>query len=921
MIQFLTKVFGSKQQRDIKKLQPIVDKISSLENSVKALSDDQLKAKTDEFKKRLDAGETLDGLLPEAFAVVREASIRTLGQRPYDVQLMGGIVLHQGKIAEMRTGEGKTLAATMPVYLNALLGRGVHIATVNNYLAKRDAEWMGQIYKFLGLSVGVTLSQQEMLRADKKVGYQADITYGIAQEFGFDYLWDNMATRFEDKMQREFYYAIVDEVDSVLIDEARTPLIISGDRKDTSDLYKKINTLIPRLKGARKIDLDRSVGAKDKYAPVSVQEEYEKEYDYIIDDKSSARGTVALTERGIAQVEKLLNIENLYDHTNIDFANHVNQALTAHTLYKRDADYVVQNGQVIIVDEFTGRLQPGRRYEGGLHQALEAKERVKIEDETQTTASVSYQNYYRMYEKLAGMTGTAVTEDVEFGEIYKLSVVVIPTNEPMIRIGHPDVIYKTEDAKFRAAIEEIVKLHEMGRPVLAGAQNIETSERLSDLLKKRGIRHQVLNAKEHTREAEIIAQAGVPGTVTIATNMAGRGVDIILGGNPEGLARQNLRKQGIDLSTITQDSDEWKKELEEAEKICAANKEKVLEVGGLHILGTERHDARRIDNQLRGRSGRQGDPGSSRFYLSLEDELMRKFGGEKLAGWLDRAGMDEDIPIEHKWVSSAIEKAQHRVEQQHFETRKYLLKLDNVMDEQRKIIYEQRGMVLEGENLQEEILEMLENVVDKHLERFIPQGSDEWDVPGLIDWVKHTYIIDMAQWEPNPQNMSYDELRQKLVDSLHEAYEQREQEMGSETMQELEHLVMLDRLDRHWMDHLYDIDYLKEGIGYRGYEGKDPAIVFKNEAFQVFADMIERVKDEVTEYMFKAQLVTEAPIRSYAGKTKRGGTRRSLPFGSSPTAHTESAAQSIPGAPVKGIGRNEPCPCGSGKKYKKCCGR
>ena len=572
MTDFLTKIFGSKEQRDFKKLRPIVTEINSLESSMHALSDDQLRAKTDEFKRRLKEGATLDELLPEAFAVVREAAIRTLGQRPFDVQLMGGIVLHQGNIAEMKTGEGKTLAATMPVYLNALLGRGVHIATVNNYLAKRDAEWMGKIYRFLGMSVGVTLSSHEMTREEKRLAYQADITYGIAQEFGFDYLWDNiMANRIEDKVQREFYYCIIDEVDSVLIDEARTPLIISGDRTDTSDLYKTINRIIPRLKGENKSELEKR-GIE--------REEYEEKYDYIIDDKSSTRGTASLTEAGVAKVEKLLGIGNLYDHTNIDFAHHVTQALTAHTLYKRDVDYVVQDGQVIIVDEFTGRLQPGRRYEGGLHQALEAKEHVRIEEETQTTASVSYQNYYRMYEKLAGMTGTAATEANEFGDIYKLGVVVVPTNEPMIRIDHPDVIYKTETAKFRAVINEIKQLHQLGRPILAGTANIETSERLSSLLKKERIQHQVLNAKEHTREAEIIAQAGLPGNVTIATNMAGRGVDIMLGGDPEGLARQNLRREGVDLSKLTTDSEEWMEALQKAEKICATAKEKILSLGG-----------------------------------------------------------------------------------------------------------------------------------------------------------------------------------------------------------------------------------------------------------------------------------------------------------------------------------------------------
>ncbi|HIE29242.1 TPA: preprotein translocase subunit SecA, partial [Candidatus Poribacteria bacterium] len=575
------------------------------------------------------------------------------------------------------------------------------------------------------------------------------------------------------------------------------------------------------------------------------------------------------------------------------------------------------------VDEFTGRLQPGRRYEGGLHQALEAKEHVRIEEETQTTASVSYQNYYRMYEKLAGMTGTAATEANEFGDIYKLGVVVIPTNEPMIRIDHPDVIYKTEAAKFRAVINEIKQLHELGRPILVGTANIETSERLSRLLKKERIQHQVLNAKEHTREAEIIAQAGLPGNVTIATNMAGRGVDIMLGGDPEGLAKQNLRREGVDLSKLTTDSEEWLEALQKAEKICRSDKEKILSLGGLHILGTERHESRRIDNQLRGRSGRQGDPGSSRFYLSLEDELMRKFGGERLSRWLDRAGMDEDVPIEHKWVSSAIEKAQRRVEQQHFEVRKQLLKLDDAMNEQRHIIYEQRDMVLKGEDLKGEILQMLEDIVDERLETFLPKNIEEWDIDGLIDWVKHTYTIDISRWDTKPEKMAYDDIREKLLDSLYETYEKREQEMGSEMMRELERIVMLDRIDRNWMDHLYNIDYMKEGIWLRGYEGKDPVIVFKNESFNIFGEMIARIKEEVTEYMFKAQLVKEAPARPRRRTTHRQGPsarRARQPFGSTPTAHSPTPRH-IPGAPAEKIGRNEPCPCGSGKKYKKCCGR
>jgi preprotein translocase subunit SecA len=869
----LAKVFGTKHERDVKKLQPLVDQINSLEPSLKVLSDEQLRAKTDEFRARLAEGEMLDDLLVEAYAVVREASVRTLGQRHYDVQVMGAIVLHQGKIAEMKTGEGKTLAATMPVYLNALTGRGVHVVTPNYYLAHRDSEWMGSIYRFLGLSVGLILNNmsvkgvklvsQEMSIEEKKQGYNADITYGVKDGFGFDYLRDNKAVHPDMRVQRELNYAIVDEVDFILIDEARNPLIISGRSHKSAELYYTINRIIPRLK---------------------------RDIHYQIDDKNTSRGTVMLTDEGIGQVEHLLGVGNLYDMQNIGMVHHVEQALAAHTLWKRDVDYVVKDGKVIIVDEFTGRLQPGRRWRDGLHQAVEAKERVRIEEENLSTARVTYQNYFRLYNKLAGMTGTAETEASEFSEIYSLDVVVIPTNKPMIRLDYSDVIYRTEREKFDAIIEEIVQMHNIGRPVLVGTRSIETSERLSEVLKKHHVPHHVLNAKYHEKEAEIISHAGESKAVTIATNMAGRGVDIALG-------------------------------------------ERVVELGGLHIVGTERHESRRIDNQLRGRSGRQGDPGSSRFYLSLEDELMRKFGSEKLSNAMEWLGMKEGIPIEHPWVTKAIENAQKRVEGYHFEMRKQILKYDDVRNTQRAVIYEQRNMVLEGEDLKDEILDMLEDVVDDYLDMYVAEGLDrsDWDVQGLADWVYQTFLVDISRWRPEPENLSYGEIREKLLKNLLDLYEERQEQMGSETMRKLERYVMLDRIDDHWVDHLYNMDYMEEGIHFQAYGHKDPLVEFKREGHEMFAAMIQKIKEEVVEYMFKVQLVEEPT--ALASRQQQQRQRRVSVAASSPrrraTAPVEgtslASTEANVGAPARGgsgkIGRNDPCPCGSGKKYKKCCGR
>jgi preprotein translocase subunit SecA len=836
----LSRVFGTKHDRDVKKVQPIVAQINELEPMIKKLTDEQLRAKTDEFKDRLQKGETLDDLLVEAFAVVREAAIRVLGQRHYDVQLIGGIILHQGKIAEMKTGEGKTLVSTLPSYLNALEGKGVHIVTPNYYLAARDSEWMGGIHRFLGLEVGLILN--DMTLEDKKKGYNADITYGVNDAYGFDYMRNNLAVHPDMRVQRELNYAIVDEVDFILIDEARTPLIISGRSDKSADLYYTVNRIVPRLI---------------------------KDVDYTIDDRNTSKGNVVLTEDGVVHVERLLNVTNLYDPANINFVHHVRQALTAHTIYKRDVDYVIAQGKIVIVDEFTGRLQPGRRWNDGLHQAIEAKEGVRIEEENLSTARITYQNYFRLYKKLAGMTGTAETEAAEFGEIYKLEVATIPPNVSMQRTDYPDVIYKTEKEKFEAIIDEIVSMRNSGRPVLVGTRSIDTSERLSKQLKQRHVLHHVLNAKYHDKEAEIIKDAGTRQAIVIATNMAGRGVDIALG-------------------------------------------EGVKELGGLHIIGTERHESRRIDNQLRGRAGRQGDPGSSRFYLSLEDELMQRFGSERLASAMEWLGVQEGTPIEHPWISKAIEGAQKKVEEHNFEIRKQVIKYDDVRNTQRTVIYEQRNMVLDGENLKDEIMDMIDEVIEDQLETYAAEKMDrsDWDIPGLIDWVRKTFLIDISRWDPKPDNLSHDELLEKLLKTLKEAYEQREEEVGPDTMRMFERLVMLDRIDDHWIENLYNMDYLEEGIGFVAYGQKDPLVEFKRESHKMFSDMIYSIKEEVVEYMFKVRLTSES-------EQKRPPQSRAPAQKGSASKDDDVATPQKSGKP----GRNELCPCGSGKKYKKCHGR
>ena len=922
----LRKVFGTKHERDVKRLQPNVVAINALEPQLKTLDDAALRAKTAEFRKRLEDGADVDDVLAEAFAVCREAARRALGMRHFDVQLIGGMVLHEGKIAEMATGEGKTLVATLPAYLNSLTGRGVHIVTVNDYLAKRDAQWMGPVYQALGLSVGVIQHEASFLYDPRFVtpdvrmtalrpcsrpeAYRADITYGTNNEFGFDYLRDNMRFYREELVQRELHYAIVDEVDSILVDEARTPLIISGPAEESTELYYKIDRIIPKLKRAATI-------VEGKLSEV----EATKEGDYIVDEKSKA---VALTEAGIASCERLLTVDNLYDPNNIDVLHHIQQALRAHALYKRDVDYVVKDGQVIIVDEFTGRMMPGRRWSDGLHQAVEAKEAVRIERENQTLATITFQNYFRMYDKLAGMTGTAETEAEEFAKIYKLDVVVIPTNRPLTRVNNPDVVYKTEREKFNAVVEDIIERHGRGQPVLVGTISIEKSERLSTLLKKRGVRHEVLNAKYHEREAEIVAQAGRQSAVTIATNMAGRGTDILLGGNPDFLSKELLRKKGLDPATAPAEARQAA--LVEARRITEPEHEQVVATGGLHIVGTERHESRRIDNQLRGRSGRQGDPGSSRFYLSLEDDLLRIFGSQRIQRIMDRLGMEEGEPIEHKLVTRAIATAQKRVENHNFEIRKHLLEYDDVMNKQREIVYGMRRQILDGANQTDTIAEWIEDLVPVTLDSFAGPAvhPEEWDLAGLNEALFQQFDVRIPA-SAYQEVTSRDGLNELVLDAVKSRYVDRERELGEELMRALERHEMLIVIDTQWKDHLLSIDHLKEGIGLRGYGQRDPLTEYKKEAFDLFQDMAERVKAAVVERLFKVQVVREAPM-AMPTLTARADTQESR--GEMPSVGGEAPRAAPLAAPPRPaprtatgdkVGRNDPCPCGSGKKYKKCC--
>jgi preprotein translocase subunit SecA len=878
----IKKIVGSKNERELKRIQPLVDRINQFEPKINPLSDDRLLAKTSEFKERIERGESIDEILPEAFAVVRETAKRTLGERHYDVQLIGGIVLHGGKIAEMATGEGKTLVSTLPAYLNALEGKGVHVVTVNDYLAKRDREWMGVIYRFLGLSVGVIL--HELNDRERKEAYGCDITYGTNNEFGFDYLRDNMKFSLEDYVQRDLNYAIVDEVDSILIDEARTPLIISGPAEESTDKYYKINRIIPSLKQGK---------------------------DYQLEEKSHA---AFLTEEGVAAVEKLIHVENLYDPRNIETLHHVNQALRAHALFKRDVDYMVKDGEVIIVDEFTGRLMPGRRWSDGLHQAVEAKENVKIENENQTLATVTFQNYFRMYKKLAGMTGTADTEAAEFRKIYNLDVMVIPTNMSMRRTNYSDVIYKTGDEKFRAVVGEIKELNQSGRPVLVGTISIEKSERLSQLLKKQGVPHNVLNAKHHEREAEIIAQAGRAGAVTISTNMAGRGTDILLGGNPKFLAKTMVGEEPTEEA--------MKEAYEKASAIVQKEKEKVIQLGGLHVLGTERHEARRIDNQLRGRSGRQGDPGSSRFYLSLEDDLLRIFGAERISSIMDRLGIEEDQPIEHRLVTKAIENAQRKVEAHNFEIRKHLLEYDNVMNKQREVIYSQRREVLGSEDLKESVTEMIEEqgegLVDFYTDE--KEHPEDWDLKGLQDAFYQQFSFKWSVPSLEENGIKRDHLKGMIAQKAKDLYQKKEEEFGAPMLRYLEKVIMLQSIDYHWKDHLLGVDQLKEGIGLRGYGQKDPLIEYQKEAYQMFLEMLDRIKKDTVEKLFTVQVAREQQemkeIKMERKQTFVMGRGEVAQGGSGKTEDGKGLTVRREG---KKVGRNDPCPCGSGKKYKRCC--
>ena len=888
MFGLLTKIVGTKNDREIKKLWSDVEQVNSLETSISSLSDQELKAKTEEFRKRLTDGESLDNILHEAFAVVREASIRTLKMRHFDVQILGGITLHQGRISEMKTGEGKTLAATLAVYLNAIDRRGVHVITVNDYLAKRDAQWMGPLYNFFGLSIGVIQNDGSFLydpayRAEdrrlqflrpveRRDAYAVDITYGTNNEFGFDYLRDNMKYDINDYAQRELNFAIVDEVDSILIDEARTPLIISGPSEDSTDKYYKIDKIIPRLI---------------------------KETDFTIDEKAK---TTILTEEGNLKIEKLLGLDNLYDPANVELVHHVNQGLRAHSMFKRDVDYIVKDNEVVIVDEFTGRLMPGRRWSDGLHQAIEAKEGVKIANENQTLASITFQNYFRMYNKLSGMTGTADTEAPEFAKTYNLDVLVIPTNSPMIRNDNADIIYKTVRAKFNAVVDEIEDCHKRGQPVLVGTISIEKSEVLSTMLKKKKIPHSVLNAKYHEQEAEIIAQTGRRGAVTIATNMAGRGTDIVLGGSIEGVAKDMLRDKK-DYS-----EEDFEKTIEKATELCEKDKEKVLAAGGLHILGTERHEARRIDNQLRGRSGRQGDPGSSRFYLSLEDDLMRIFGSDRISGLMGKLGMEESQPIEHKWVSKAIETSQKRVEGHNFDIRKHLLEYDDVNNKQRSEIYSFRREILTNDNLSDHLSEMLENTLDYILANYCGENKhpEEWDLKGLRDAIYGQFGV-----YPEIDIVPFEELHDKLLDEIKRAYETKEQEIGAETFRYLEKMILLQVVDMQWKDHLLSMDHLKEGVGLRGYGQRDPLVEYKKEAFEIFADLSDRVAAEVIARLMKVQIAREEHVRE-----KFAPRQSKLAYGRG----EGQAAKPQTVVKDKKIGRNDPCICGSGKKYKKCCG-
>lgn len=892
----MKKFFGSQNDRELKRMQPLVDKINALEEQILPLADEQLTAKTEEFRRRLSQGETLDDILPEAFAVVREAGRRVLGMRHFDTQLIGGMVLHQGKIAEMKTGEGKTLVSTLPAYLNALSGKGVHIVTVNDYLARRDSDWMGNIHRFLGLSVGVIV--HGLNDAERQTAYACDITYCTNNELGFDYLRDNMKFSLDEYVQRDLNFAIVDEVDSILIDEARTPLIISGPSEVSSNHYYTVDKIIPHLvKGEMIEHRDGKIGLASK----------EYTGDYTIDEKAK---NAALTEQGVLTVEKLLGISNLFDPKHIEILHHANQALRAHTLFRRDVDYVINEGEIVIVDEFTGRMMPGRRWSDGLHQAIEAKEGVKIESENQTLATITFQNYFRMYKKLSGMTGTADTEATEFNEIYKLGVSVIPTNRPMIRIDQSDVIYKTEMEKFKAVVVDVVERHAKGQPSLVGTISIEKSELLADMLRKEGVPHFVLNAKHHDREAEIVAQAGRKGAVTIATNMAGRGTDIILGGNPEMMAKR--------LAAEVANTDEAYAELvEKCQNLCAKEKEEVLAAGGLYICGTERHESRRIDNQLRGRSGRQGDPGESRFYLSLEDDLLRIFGSHRVAFIMDKLRIPENEPIEHGMISKAIENAQKKVEGHNYEIRKHLIDYDDVMNKQREVIYSQRKDVLAGEGVRETFQSIIDEIIDTLISSYCPEPtkghSQQWDLDALVDEC-YTLFCFRPQL---PVVQTSQEMHDVLLAAVNKRLQEKEEDFTTPVMDQLMKILLLQAIDGQWKDHLLSIDHLKEGIGLRGYAQKNPKEEYKREAYTLFMELMVRIRQEVVTKLFFVQLVHEEDVAQMEAEE----LERSRAAIQGITGADEEAAHRPVTRDEEKVGRNELCPCGSGKKFKKCCGQ
>jgi preprotein translocase subunit SecA len=954
----LAKIFGTKHEREIKKILPLIGAINEREASLKTLTDSELSAKTAEFKQQLANGATLDSLLVDAFAVVREAGRRVLSMRHFDSQLIGGIVLHNGKIAEMKTGEGKTLVATLPVYLNALAGEGVHVVTVNDYLARRDSEWMGRLYKFLGLSVGLIVHGLD--DDQRRDAYHCDITYGTNNEYGFDYLRDNMKFRLDDCVQRAHYYAIVDEVDSILIDEARTPLIISGPSEESTDKYYRVNGIIPRLIRGEVIE-GREPG--EKYTTG----------DYTVDERHRS---AALTEEGVGKVERLLNIPNLYDPEYIEMNHHVQQALRAHVLYQRDREYIVKDGEVIIVDEFTGRLMPGRRWSDGLHQAVEAKEGVKIERENQTLATVTFQNYFRMYKKLAGMTGTADTEAAEFNKIYNLDVTLIPTNRPMVRKDQNDIVYRTEEEKWRNAAKEIAERSATGQPVLVGTISVEKSEKLGAVLKKMGVKHEVLNAKNHEREAYIIAQAGRYGGVTVSTNMAGRGTDILLGGNPEFLTQEDVLKQKLvesiheSQAPLVADrqfyyfqrgdmhyrvpADKWQPIYAKYKEQCEVEHKRVVEAGGLCIVGTERHESRRIDNQLRGRAGRQGDPGSSRFFLSLQDDLLRVFGGDRIQGLMLRLGMEEDVPIESKLITRRIAKAQETVEAQNFASRKHVKEYDDVMDKQRKAVYGLRRQLLEGADMKDRIFEIVDGILASFIDLHCPEGSDpyKWDLLALQTDINSQFGLKIVPAEV--ASLSRNEMEEVILEKLKKRYDEKEETVSSEVMRETERMIWLSVIDQQWKDHLLSMDHLKEGIGMRAYGQKDPLIEYKKEGFKIFQEMMDRIEDETIRFLFFLNPVMGdgGPMVRLPGGSDEDGPMIEAEAVPVPDDEDKNAAKASfvdltrniqrkkeremellqftggeaaasPDAPViRGdkVGRNDPCPCGSGKKYKKCHG-